>query len=122
MSHLVTFTSVEGKKGYYQSEELDEALRFVERLRNNEGVNDAQVFRLEEVQLEVKQYYKVEVAGVPGAGATEGSVSPFPPAGEPQPVEFPLEPANDALVVVGSEGSEPVVPEGRPSFSIFTKP
>jgi hypothetical protein len=109
------FTSIEGKKGYHHCEELDEALRFVERLRNHEGVHDAQVFRMEEVVLEVKQYYKVEVAG--GAPAAPAPAAPAEHYGEPvMPVvgEVPV----DAMAVAA--GPEPVLTDGRPSFSIFS--
>jgi|SRR5688500_2185282 len=63
MSHMVVFRSAEGKPGYHQAETLDDAVRFVERLRNQEGVNDSRVFRMEEVPLEFKTYVRVEVAG-----------------------------------------------------------
>jgi hypothetical protein len=62
MPHMVIFRSAEGKPGYHQAETLDDAVRFVERLRNQEGVDDTRVFRMQEVPLEVKTYYKVEVA------------------------------------------------------------
>ena len=63
MPHMVVFRSAEGKPGYHQAETLDDAVRFVERLRNQEGVNDSRVFRMEEVALEFKTYVRVEVAG-----------------------------------------------------------
>ena len=62
MPHMVIFRSSEGKPGYHQAETLDDAVRFVERLRNQEGVTDCRIFRMQEVPLEVKTYYKVEVA------------------------------------------------------------
>jgi hypothetical protein len=136
VSHMVTFTSVEGKKGYHQCEELDEALHFVERLRNSEGITDGQVFRMEEVPIEVKQYYRVEVAGVSPAGhgvspagsgagpAGPGAGPAGPPSSPPaaEPPEAPDEPAPEPLVGVTAPTPEQIVPEGRPSFSIFSKP
>ena len=62
MPHMVVFRSTDGKPGYHQAEALEEAVRFVERLRNTEGVTEARVFRMQEVPLEFKTYYKVEVA------------------------------------------------------------
>ena len=62
MSFMVNFRSAEGKLGYHPTESLEEAIRFVEHLRNQEHVVDARVWRLQEVPLEVKTYYKVEVA------------------------------------------------------------
>lgn len=60
--HIVVFTSSEGKPGYFQTEALEDAVKFVERARNSEGVVDAKLYRMTEVPLEVKTYIKVEVA------------------------------------------------------------
>lgn len=66
MSFMVNFRSAEGKPGYHPTDSLEEAVRFVEHLRNQEQVTDARVWRLQEVPLEVKTYYKVVVpSGVP---------------------------------------------------------
>lgn len=62
---MVQFTSAEGKPGQYVTESLDEAVSFVERLRNQEGITDTRLFRLTEIPLEVKAYYKVEVGQGP---------------------------------------------------------
>ena len=111
MPHMVMFTSLEGKKGYHHCEELDEALRFVERLRNTEGVTDAQVFRMDEVVIEFKQYFKVEVAGahgeghVPDAEHVDDAVAPLAPV----PVMGP------------PSGARVDAADSRPAFSIFSK-
>ena len=121
MAHMVTFTSPEGRKGYHQVEDLDEALAFVERLRNSEGVTDAQVFRMEEVAIEVKQYYKVEVVG-PGGQPAAAPAAPVPPAAAPVSEQYGEVASNVAPVPEAATGPEPVAaPEGRPSFSIFTR-
>jgi hypothetical protein len=60
---MVIFRSTEGKAGYHPAETLEDAIRFVERLRNAEGVEQARIFRLEEVAFEFKPYFKVEVGG-----------------------------------------------------------
>ena len=62
MPHMVIFRSADGKPGYHYAENLDEAVRFVEHLRNQEQVMEARIFRLQEVPIEVKTYYKVEVS------------------------------------------------------------
>lgn len=59
---MVVFTSAEGKPGYFQTQTLDEALKFVERVRNSEGVEDAKLYRMAEIPLKVKTYIKVELA------------------------------------------------------------
>ncbi len=60
--HLVMFTTEDGKAATHQTETLDEALRFVEHIKNNEDVSEARLYRMVEVPLEVKAYYKVELA------------------------------------------------------------
>ena len=87
--YMVIFHSGDGKPGYHQAESLDEAVHFVERLRNQEQVPDTRIFRMTEVPLEFKTYIKVEVAGTAGeeavAPAENGS-----PEGEPEVAEPPL--------------------------------
>lgn len=79
MSFLVNFRSAEGKPGYHPTESLEEAVRFVEHLRNQEHVMDARVWRLHEVPLEVKTYYKVEVLPVdPSTPKPPAAVAPRP--------------------------------------------
>jgi hypothetical protein len=78
MPHMVIFRSDEGKPGYHQIDSLEDALRFVERLRNHEQVTGGRIYRLTEVPIEFKAYYKVEVAGVAGV---DEAVVPAPPEG-----------------------------------------
>ena len=70
MPHMVVFRTNEGKQAYHPTEALEDAIRFVEHLRNAEGVTDAHVFRMQEVPLEFKVLYKVEVGS---AGDDAGS-------------------------------------------------
>ena len=84
MSFLVNFRSAEGKPGYHPADTLEEAVRFVEHLRNQEQVTDARVWRLQEVPLEVKTYYKVVVPA--GAPAPAPAAAPAP---EPAPAAAP---------------------------------
>lgn len=79
MSFMVNFRSAEGKPGYHPTDSLEEAVRFVEHLRNQEQVTDARVWRLQEVPLEVKTYYKVVVP----SGAPAAAPAPIP---EPAPM------------------------------------
>ena len=62
MTHMVIFRSPEGRPGYHQAESVDEAVRFVERLTNEDSVTDARIFYMQEVPIEFKTYYRVEVA------------------------------------------------------------
>ena len=114
MSHMVIFRSAEGKPGYHQADSLDEAIRFVEHLRNQESVTESRIFRMQEVPIEFKTYVKVEVAGAP--------VDESPAA--PEPVRRPVEveeavPASTDSVVV-----EPVpagASSGMSRFGRFNK-
>ena len=104
MSHMVIFRSTDGKSGYHQTEELDEAIRFVERLRNAEGVEQARIFRLEEVAFEFRPYYRVEVGSGPATPVP--GAPPSPPAAPATPAApADAEPAAEAVPV---EGAEPV--------------
>jgi hypothetical protein len=76
---MVMFTSAEGKPSQHPAETLDEAVAFVERLRNSESVTDTRLYKMTEVPLEVKAYYKVEI------GAPEASPNGLDPAEELNP-------------------------------------
>lgn len=82
MEHLVRFTSPEGRDAYHQAANFDEALKFVERLRNNEGVDNVRLFRLHEIPLEFRAYYRVEVRPDTAEVAAPETPSVPPPADE----------------------------------------
>ena len=105
MSFMVNFRSAEGKPGYHPTDSLEEAVRFVEHLRNQEQVADARVWRLQEVPLEVKTYYKVVVpSGVaaPAPVPAPEAVVPAPPMAEEGTSK--VEPA-DAVGAGGANGA-----------------
>jgi len=91
VSHMVIFKTPDGNPGYNQFEELDEAVSFVESLRNEQGVENARMFALEEVKFEFKQYFRVAIdPPMVGAGATRSTPAavgspPAPPAFVPAP-------------------------------------
>ena len=62
MSHMVIYRSVEGQPVFHQVETLEDAARHVETLRNAGQGDDARIFAMKEVKIEVKTYYRVEVA------------------------------------------------------------
>lgn len=81
MSHMVIFRTPEGKPGYQPAETVQDAVAVVERLRNDEGVENVRIFRLEELTFEYRPYYKVEIAGVTEpaqAGDTDGGDTAAP--------------------------------------------
>lgn len=110
MSHMVMFRSAEGKPGYHQTESLDEAVGFVEHLRNQEQVADARIFRLEEVPIAVKTYYKVEVSSVP-PGNSPSATAPASPV--------PATAGAAPSVVV--DGTGPAPSSGREKVTVPTE-
>jgi hypothetical protein len=79
---MVIFRRPDGKPGYHQADGVDDAIRFVEMLRNQEKVTDARIFRMEEVPIEIRTYYKVEVAVADEPEAHEAPQTPDEPARE----------------------------------------
>lgn len=61
VSHMVIYRGVDGKPGYHQTDDIHDAVTFVEQMRNDEGVEHARIFRLEEVVFEYRPYYRVEL-------------------------------------------------------------
>lgn len=87
MSHMVIFQTPDGNPGYNQFETLEEAVRFVEKLRNEQSVETARMFALEEVKFDFKPYFRVEV-DPPAVGA-----GPAPSRPEPTPASRPATPS-----------------------------
>jgi hypothetical protein len=91
---MVSYRSSDGKQSYHQTDELSDAMQFVEHLRNAEAVEHARIFKLEELSFEYRPYYRVELATAlppPPAVSTESDwLSPAPEA-----VDAPVE-ATDA--------------------------
>jgi hypothetical protein len=85
MEHVVFFPGPDAAPGFRRFSSLDEAVRFVEHLRNAEGVAEASVHMLTPVPVAFRAYYKVEVS--PG----EMPAEPF--AAEPFVAEVPEQPA-----------------------------
>ena len=102
MEHLVRFTTAEGRDGHHYAESLDAALAFVERLRNSEEASDVRVFRLREVPIEFRAYYKVEIR--PEAEAEEQVPPVAPIEDKPEPPARPL--------VATAAGFEPEAADG----------
>jgi len=69
--HMVVYRTDDGEAGYYQAEDLEHAVEFVEHLLNDEMISDSLIYRMEEVPIEIRSYYRVELG------------RPKPPAIEP---------------------------------------
>ena len=111
MQHLVRFTTAEGRDGSHTADSLDDALKFVERLRNTEEASEVRVFRLHEVPISFRAYYRVEVGAVEGE---EESVVPAPPA---VPAPEATEPAKPGAAVVSAPEAAGDSANGRRIFA-----
>lgn len=96
MEHVVFHPGPDGSPAFRRFGSLEDAVRFVEHLRNVEGVSEVSVHTLAPVQLAFRAYYKVEV-----------------PADQPVvDVPAPSEPVLEAVPVMAEPVmAEPVMPE-----------
>ncbi|MEO5842586.1 MAG: hypothetical protein ABIQ73_05695 [Acidimicrobiales bacterium] len=78
MSYMVLYTGLDGSAAFERCEELGEAVAEVERLRNEQSIDSAQIYRLEEVKFEIKPYFRVELpdeTAIANSAPTLASVS-----------------------------------------------
>lgn len=124
MSYMVIFRTADGKPGYQPAEDAQGAASAVERLRNEDGVENVRIYRMEEVAFEYKVHYSVQLSDPEPAGA---SSTPFPveeeppaPHGDAGPVEGGDEPSWDDDSDQGTPqpfDQMAVDPAGAPSWS-----
>lgn len=69
---MVSYRDSEGKQSYHETDELHDAVAYVEHLRNDQAVDHARIFKMDEVTFEFRPYFRVEVAE---------AAPPPPPAG-----------------------------------------
>jgi hypothetical protein len=104
---MVIFQSAEGTPGYHQTDGLEDAVRFVEGPRNDQDVDHARIFRMEEVPFEFRPYFRVELGKANGALRVRGFS-----LGESESIdltEVPLD-GEDVEVEVEVESSDAEVP------------
>ncbi len=94
MAHMVIFQSTDGSPGYQQCEGIEDAVKFVEELRNDRGVDRARIFRMEEVEFEFRPYWFVvqrDAAAAPVASAAPAMPPPAPSSmvAEPEALTVP---------------------------------
>lgn len=83
MAHMVIFQGTDGSPGYHQCEGIDDAVKFVEELRNDRGIDRARIFRMEEVEFEFRPYWFVVQREGEAAAVTPPTVAPAMPAPAP---------------------------------------
>jgi len=119
---MVIYRTPDGTPGYQQADSISEAVNQVERLRNEDGVDQARIFQMEEVAFEFRPYFRVEIAG-PAAESEPAPVEPAPVADEvpapswmsPPPAEpaAPVEPVRDHVEPV-DHVDDPLGPSDDP--------
>jgi hypothetical protein len=90
VEHVVFFPAADGAPAFRRVSGLEEAVRFVEHLRNEQGVSEASVHVLTEVPLSFKAYYRVEVPSLEGMEPLVAPVAEVAPAHEAEPVAEPV--------------------------------
>jgi hypothetical protein len=128
---MVIFQTADGSPGYNQFESVDEAVKFVEKLRNEQGIENARMFALEEIKFELKPYYRVELQALTRGPSTPSAPSaPAAPASTPAPAPVAPSPAPSTPAPAGPMSSEstpfgspapPPQPEAAPSESQPTR-
>jgi hypothetical protein len=77
VSYMVIFRTADGKPGYQQADDVQDAAASVERLRNEDGVDNVRIYRMEEVAFEYKVHYSVQLTS-PEAGSAPAAASVGP--------------------------------------------
>ena len=84
MPFMVIYRNADGSTGYEQVDAIDGAAHFVEKLRNNESIDQIRLFRMEEINFAFRPYYKVEL-GMPDRPAASGDTPGVVTNGTPAP-------------------------------------
>ena len=114
MEHVVFFPGLDGLPAFRRFAVLDDAVRFVEHLRNVEGVSEVSLHALTEVPLAFRAYYKVEVPGAADQAVVDAAVVDVPAPMVAQD-DVPVEGMVDAPLVEASAAS----PNGKRSMGFF---
>jgi hypothetical protein len=107
VGHIVVFEGSERVPTFHRCEELADAVSFVEKLRNDRGVDKVQIYRTEEVRFDFKPYYRVEL-GALNAGSQPMPIGPAPaPSMAPPPPISAIPSPPDAGGPIGGPQPEP---------------
>jgi hypothetical protein len=118
VGHIVVFEGSDRVPTYHRCEELGDAVSFVEKLRNDRGIESAQIFRTEEVRFDFRPYYRVELGFAPAIESQSTTPEPLPlhePEPDLQPVDVPaMAPAPPPISSLAPAPSEPPYPHNGP--------
>jgi hypothetical protein len=113
VEHVVFFPSADGSPAFRRLASLQEAVDFVEHLRNEQDVREVSVHTLNEVPLAFRTVYRVEVAGSVPAPAEPAEAPAAQPVAEAVVEPAVVEPVVEAVAeqvaeVVAEPVAEPV--------------
>ena len=120
MGHVVHYRNTSGDSHLENVPSMDAAVELIERLRNEDGVDDVRLFR--EVPLKVRTYYKVVV----DEATEEGDAAPTPvpsarsESAEPPPGAMNLAPP-PAVAAAAPASAEDVEAEEPKRASLFNR-
>ncbi len=114
MEHVVFFPAPDGTPAFRRFAGLDDAVRFVEHLRNVENVSEASVYSLTEVPLSFKTWYRVEVPTTQPARA-EAQAAEI--SGPSPAVEIPLPAPTTVAEAMASYGNAADEPFAQPAVA-----
>jgi hypothetical protein len=119
MEHVVFHPGPDGSPAFRRFGSLEDAVRFVEHLRNAEGVSEVSVHALAPVPLSFRAYYKVEVPAdapvVDVPAPTEPVLEAFPVAADPVAEPVPAEPVMAEPVMAEAQFAEAGAAAEQPS-------
>lgn len=94
--HMVIFQNPDGDPGYNQFDSIEDAVSFVEKIRNEQGIDSIRIFELEEVKFDLKPYYRVELQALKAGPSSSSGPSSTPSSPAPAPAPAPAAPAPPA--------------------------
>src|SRR3954454_11056089 len=116
MEHVVFLPGPDGSPSFRRFGSLEDAVRFVEHLRNAEGVSEVSVHALAPVPLAFRAYYKVE-------GPVEQAPIDVPAPSEPVYEAVPMAAEQPAgAVMPGPPMAEPVMAEAAMAEPVLAEP
>src|SRR5688500_19137366 len=117
MSHMVIYRSLDGQPVFHPVDSLEDAARHVESLRNAGQADDARIFAMKEVKIEVRTYYRVEVATDEAPSATEVPAPAAPAAPAPAPAKPPVAADTSATPAPPAAATPPTAVKPEPAVA-----
>jgi hypothetical protein len=84
MEHVVFYSENPGEPEFRRVGDLDEAVRLVEKLRNDRGISDVSLHALTPIPVSFRTYYRVEVAVADPADAAPDGLAAVASADAPE--------------------------------------